>query len=241
MTHKIKKKPIKKLIPGYCEIARHFGPFMLRTKLTDELIEDFNNAVDEVVSDKEESLKRDWSDYLVGKVSQEFTLPTEVISKHSAELQGIFTAYTDRVTPDWIRTHNESAELDDQITQEFVIKSNWAVRSFKGDYNPIHMHPNGDLVCVGYLKLPDWDEELATDHEDHYPANGQINWVQGEPLPYSQNTMMHLPEVGDFWVFPAWLQHMVYPFRSEGERRSFSFNIIVNKVKNNKIVETPDE
>ena len=32
------------------------------------------------------------------------------------------------------------------------------------------------------------------------------------------------PAVGKFVMFPSWLQHMVYPFRGEGLRRSMSFN-----------------
>ena len=34
------------------------------------------------------------------------------------------------------------------------------------------------------------------------------------------------PKVGDFFIFPAHLQHTVYPFRTDGdfERRSVSFN-----------------
>jgi len=33
------------------------------------------------------------------------------------------------------------------------------------------------------------------------------------------------PEVGDFYLFPSWLAHQVYPFRSDGERRSMAFNV----------------
>jgi hypothetical protein len=33
------------------------------------------------------------------------------------------------------------------------------------------------------------------------------------------------PKVGDFWLFPAELFHCVYPFYSDGERRSFSINM----------------
>ena len=53
------------------------------------------------------------------------------------------------------------------------------------------------------------------------------------------------PKVGDFYMFPNWLDHQVYPFRSKykkpeklfvhdpkGERRSFSLNIVYQDVKN---------
>ena len=36
----------------------------------------------------------------------------------------------------------------------------------------------------------------------------------------------HKPKAGDFFIFPAHLQHMVWPFKTDGdyERRSMSFN-----------------
>ena len=36
------------------------------------------------------------------------------------------------------------------------------------------------------------------------------------------------PRVGDFYVFPAHLHHCVYPFKTKGERRSFSVNCTIS-------------
>ncbi|HIA71042.1 TPA: hypothetical protein EYN98_34355 [Candidatus Poribacteria bacterium] len=33
------------------------------------------------------------------------------------------------------------------------------------------------------------------------------------------------PVVGDIYLFPNWLEHMVYPFEGKGERRSVAFNV----------------
>jgi hypothetical protein len=33
------------------------------------------------------------------------------------------------------------------------------------------------------------------------------------------------PNVGDFFIFPAWLKHYVIPFQCEGERISISANL----------------
>ena len=48
------------------------------------------------------------------------------------------------------------------------------------------------------------------------------------------------PKVGDFYMFPSWLDHQVYPFRSKykkpdvkGERRSFSLNIVYQTIPKN--------
>ena len=42
----------------------------------------------------------------------------------------------------------------------------------------------------------------------------------------TRNLMKIKPKVGDFFIFPAHLQHTVYPFKTDGdfERRSVSFN-----------------
>ena len=45
----------------------------------------------------------------------------------------------------------------------------------------------------------------------------------------SQSTMTVVPKVGDFYFFPNYLMHTAYPFTVEGERRSFSFNLEVDK------------
>ena len=50
----------------------------------------------------------------------------------------------------------------------------------------------------------------------------------------SQSTMNILPKVGDFYFFPNYLMHQVFPFKdSKEERRSISFNgLIDNKIFN---------
>ena len=61
--------------------------------------------------------------------------------------------------------------------------------------------------------------------------DGAISFVNG---PMGQGFDLELrptkvvsiePKVGRMVIFPSWLNHMVYPFRCEGERRSLSGNI----------------
>jgi len=40
--------------------------------------------------------------------------------------------------------------------------------------------------------------------------------------------------VGDFFIFPADMYHTVYPFQSDGERRSFSMNIVLSELDQEK-------
>ena len=44
----------------------------------------------------------------------------------------------------------------------------------------------------------------------------------------SDSIYNHQPKVGDVILFPHYLMHTAYPFKSSGERRSFSFNLEVD-------------
>jgi len=50
------------------------------------------------------------------------------------------------------------------------------------------------------------------------PATGSLTFM------FSQSSIRR-PAVGDIYLFPNWLEHMVYPFDGEGERRSVAFNV----------------
>jgi hypothetical protein len=81
------------------------------------------------------------------------------------------------------------------------------------------------MSCVGYLALPEGiEKEWEEDYKDHHPANGHIQFVHGTSSSYNNTNFMVKPQVGDFYIFPSDLFHCVYPFKTKGERRSFSVN-----------------
>mgnify|MGYP001243382153 FL=1 len=45
------------------------------------------------------------------------------------------------------------------------------------------------------------------------------------------NQKVYGPKVGHFLIFPNWLNHMVYPFLCDGERRTVAGNIVLYKSK----------
>ena len=48
----------------------------------------------------------------------------------------------------------------------------------------------------------------------------------GQAAKFSGNGFQATPNVGDIFLFPSWLSHAVYPFRTPNqERRSMSFNV----------------
>jgi hypothetical protein len=100
------------------------------------------------------------------------------------------------------------------------VKSVWYGIMKSGDFHILHSHHsinNNIAVLSGaiYLEVPD---NLP------YPQ-GNINWVMGgSQQPLYNNAYEYSPESGDVFLWPGWLMHMVYPFRSKQERIMISFN-----------------
>ena len=164
------------------KIYRPFGPSIGHCKLPQELIDDFNKDCDNIVADKEKSKLHDFSDDLVGNVKQELIISPEVFEKWAPYFQKLVSAY--------IEAHpDNSKEL-----QKIVFKSGWYVRTFAGDFNPLHYHTNCHMSCVGYLSLPkgikeEWDKEDL----DHYPTAGGIEMQYGQVQLFSTNTVRIRP------------------------------------------------
>ena len=70
-------------------------------------------------------------------------------------------------------------------------------------------------------------QEWAEDDLDHHPSHGHLQFAHGTDTHYSVSNFMIRPRVGDFYIFPSYMFHSVYPFKSPGERRSFSMNLSV--------------
>ena len=163
----------------------------------------------------------DWSDHLVGKVHQEFMLPQFFFDAHMPFFADCVQQYLAALSA------HGSARSDLKATVS--VRSAWVTRSFANDFNPAHIHSGCQFSSVGYIKLPDWDEELAEDNTDHHPCRGQIEFLTGHPQPFSRHQVRYTPKISDFYIFPAHMIHTVYPFSSPGERRSFSINFLIGR------------
>ena len=112
----------------------------------------------------------------------------------------------------------------------------WVVSQKENDYIPVHTHHlNGaheescKISAILYLKVP---EQMKVDNNDiaiKGGRDGQILFTgMGGVDPFSTTMQYNIqPEVGWLYLFPSSLNHQVYPFRGEGERRGISFNVDV--------------
>ena len=96
----------------------------------------------------------------------------------------------------------------------------WFVQQCPGEYNPNHHHDNCELSCIGYLEVP-------TSIAYGTSVDGCVEFRYGNHFDNSCSAFYVRPQVGDFYVFPNYLEHAVYPFKN-GRRRSFSANIEIN-------------
>ena len=207
---------------------RPFSPTIMESTVPDKFVEIVNDTADKVLSSETASVEWDWSHKLVGKVHKEIQIP--VSNKEHRELlfttmRGACVDYLkesikNNTAYGWKKIANDAVPTVDNIH----MAHSWVVSQYAGEYNPWHHH-SGDFSSVIYLKLPpNMHKEIEEDFEDHYPANGLIEFMFGENQGFRSDNLKFKPEVGKLLMFPSWLKHFVYPFKSEGERRSMSFN-----------------
>ena len=199
------------MVDEQIKIFRPFGPSVAKLELPENLVETLNNYVDQTIKDEDKIKNLDVGSKLAGNVKQEFKLEPEFIEK-----SGLLNFLGMSVTR-WLSV-SERKKIN-----KFNVLSSWVVRQFENEYNPLHLH-GGHISGVGYLKLPkNFGETFQKNKESNY--NGKIALVHGVQM-FNCNSIFNVqPKVGDFYFFPNYMMHTVFPFKDTNEeRRSISFN-----------------
>ena len=192
-------------------ILKPFGPSVLKAKIPDEIIVKLNDYVDQIINDNQKSKSLNYGTALAGDVTQEFKL------EQKFAIDSGWANFLAKCTKQWIEY-----EYSKKIT-EFKLIESWIVRQFKDEYNPIHWH-SGHVSGVGYLKVPENLGDTKQEIKKENP-NGKLDLIHGSKMFLCNSTFTITPKVGDFYFFPNYLMHSVYPFSdSDDERRSVSFN-----------------
>ena len=199
------------------KFIKTFGPSIVKAKIPEKLLNDLNEYVDKIIEDKEKAKKLDLGPKLAGDVTQEFQLEGEFAKKIG------WLQFLANVTSEWIKF-----ETGKKIT-EFNETNSWVVRQFKNEYNPIHWH-SGHISGAGFLKVPKTLGSHLQDKGDKKYSGGNLNLIHGSNMFLSRSMYEIKPEVGDFYFFPHYVMHTVYPFKgTEEERRSISFNATIDE------------
>ena len=193
------------------DIYQPFGPSILKTTLPQGFVNLLNAEADHILYDDNLSKEHDWSHNLAGNVKKEVAIDQNKIPNFPEFMITMAKAYY---------KHTINAEPAEGSKVSFRV---WVVSQYAGDFNPMHIH-DANLSGVAFLKIPlGFDKEYEA--EDHHPTAGCLEFLGSMPNHFARHSYIAKPQVGDFYLFPSWLTHQVYPFRSEGERRSLAFNI----------------
>mgnify|MGYP003624490305 FL=1 len=212
------------------QAIRPFGPTIVRGKLPTPLITLMDNKSTQMLDDKKLAKEFDHSGSLAGNVEQEVRFPSEWMD--TPEFAPMVNLIAEMVKS-YLSIPPASETITPEYVGKMVMESMWVVSQYAGDFNPFHIH-EGQLSGVFYLRVPSsLPDEYAK--EDHYPTVGDIVWFDGRASTFSGHKFQHSPTVGDIFLFPNWLAHGVYPFRTKNEeRRSVSFNLHLIKKEEEK-------
>ena len=198
-------------------VIKHFGPSVLKVIIPQNIIDTINLYIDEIIIDKKKSQVLDAGSNLVGDVTQEFNLETEFIKKSG---WGVFLA---SCVSKWIEF-----ETKKKVTK-FEMLNSWVVRQFASEYNPTHWH-SGHISGAGFLKVPSTFGKNTQEKNEKDYRGGNLQLIHGAHMFLCKSTFNILPKVGEFYFFPNYLMHTVFPFKdSNEERRSISFNANIDE------------
>lgn len=218
------------------EILRPFGPTIIKKTMPQD-VQDFLCNIFE-----NHERAEDYNHTLAGNQKREFEITGDLLGEQNSNKfvdmlgDGAGELYRISRYVQWENIRDSVTDkhrnfVDDNLKMmnlSVAVHSSWGNIGIAGDWNPVHRH-TGAMSGVGYLRLPD-DIETEWANEDHEPSAGMINFVDSRPADLVSHNCRRKPQVGDIYFFPSWLLHEVMPFRSGGERWSFSFNVTVENL-----------
>ena len=164
---------------------------------------------------------------LAGKIPDEVSLfyagpTTEKMHQHnflSSDIFKWFYSIFDHYLK-WNKTLDYNMDID----------SIWVNEMKAGDYNPVHVHRGKlftGLSSVMILKLPkDYGPELT--HPEQ-PMNGQLQILGNVSGQFATTDYSPKVKIGDFYIFPYDMRHVVYPFTNKkAKRRTLVCNMDVS-------------
>lgn len=196
------------------ELFKPFGPFIGDFTIPPHILDMLNDYTEQVAADQAKAQNLDYSKFLVGEVAQEIKVAPKM-------LQGELGKYLMNISATYVEAGTGKK------LSNFKVMSCWIVRSYAGDFNPPHNH-GGHVSGAGYLKVPD---QIGSEEGSRKFArsSGYINFLHGTDQFLSGGHVSLKPELGHIFLFPHYLNHSVNPFTGPGERRSFSFNAMIDE------------
>ena len=209
---------------------------MLECQLPDDIIDDLNEYLDEY---KDTAEKKSLAGTLVGQIHQ----GEQLLMDHNHPILKDYYRFITTMGVIYLESFmNITGAKFDPITVD--IDELWSVHSFEGDYNPIHDHGTKTLMGISttcWTMVPEQIGKLGetgTGNSENYSLYNDSGACDGFlAFTYGRNEIMNTerlrppqsislqPKIGRQLMFPSWMQHMVYPFFGDGERRTVAANL----------------
>jgi len=185
----------------------HWGPCIVKTKVD-------QNTQDLLLSEGKSS-REDASPELAGVLKNQFHYRDK--DKFNKFMEGTFNLYNTAM-----KQWKETTENEPSV---YFLEKLWINYQGPNEFNPPHSH-GGALSFVIFLDVP---MKLRAENQDYKGLSagpGGITFIYGDTDDRCITNHSVFPEVGDMYIFPAWVKHWVYPFKSNCVRISVSGNII---------------
>ena len=158
--------------------------------------------------DSPDNQKKVHSNFLAGNIRDEFSIDV-------TQMDPDITEYLNYMCSNYCR-------------QSVKLKHMWQNRQRRYEFNPLHMHPSGDVSFVVWLRLPyDREVEMKSDNcvNSNMPSNSLFSFVYVEGGRVAETKLT--PKEGLIVMFDSQTYHQVYPFfSSDGVRVSISGNMV---------------
>ena len=192
-----------------------FGPRMADITLPTEIMDKLIKITDDILDD-DNRISHGHS--LAGQIQEEPQISWELMAENGLEeyFDGLLKLYAE----------SSLATMGIRWSDLGIEKTSppWIVSQYENEYNPLHWHTNSTMSCVIYLKVPKF---IPRDIPGKRDTDGKIVFVN-HTVDQSKDLNLGVHEInpvpGKMYIFPANLNHAVWPFQGEGERRSISFN-----------------
>ena len=192
----------------------NWGPYVMRTKLPNYIIKKLKIEGTKA--------KVSYNKSLAGHLDNQFLYPENVQQWFYNEIHPIIQAY---------RNGHCKFHGIEELNVELRADDLWVNYMQPGDFNPMHTH-GGDYSFVLFLDVP---KQLKKEQENYKgtsakPGSLMFEYTQQAKPRWATTGTAIKPQTGDFFMFPALLQHWVCPFKSKVTRISVSGNLrIMNK------------
>jgi len=214
--------------------------FLLEAQMPDAMVSGLNTYLDELMEQED---RTSHAGTLVGQIGHGQQLTMD----HTDERLAEYCQMAAILAIDYLKHFNNITGNQATSDRQIDIDELWSVHSYERDYNPIHDHGTKTITGISTTSWTKVPQQILDQPSSGSPEYSLYN-ASGDSdgcltFNYGMNSVLDVerlrppqsfvikPEVGKYLMFPSWLQHMVYPFEGDGERRTVAANLNVWKVE----------